>query len=115
MLEVYLYKPGFMVICQDPATDNGVEVRSKVTVNYTVTDSDDRTQDTTGIVIFEYIKEEWGYQWVGKPCWDAPGLKSRLKTWEQCIYNAVIRFELHEVKEHLRRPDGTSVVDPHPE
>lgn len=116
MNEVWGYKPGYSIRCEDPWVDNGVEVRSRVTFQYTVPDAGNPATDTTGIVIFEYIKEDWGwFHWVGKPCWDDPELKSRLKTWEQCIYNAVKRFELHEARHWLKRPDGTHLIDPHPE
>lgn len=120
MTEVWGYKPGYSIFCEDPWTNNGVTVRSRVTVSYTVDDVDDPEEFAVGIVIFEYIKEYGfagllSYRWIGKPCWDDPDLKSTLYTWEQCIYNAVKRFELHEARHWLKRPDGTHLIDPHPE
>lgn len=59
----------------------------------------------------------WQYM-AGKPtdCWvDDAHPVTALADMDACVYDACVRFEIHEVKEFLKDADGNFLIHPHPE
>ena len=139
---IYQYKPGWRVSFKDYWLDQGDKCLARVTIVYTVDNADNAalppivgrhdfeyfwvTPDLTRVAelivpnnelprLFDIRKLRHNYLWNPDPAWQDSRLGNPvLSTPRDVVYDAVTRFELHEVRHFLRTADGEHIINPHP-
>jgi hypothetical protein len=118
-MTVYKFLPGWAVTSRLMPEDtyNGARLLV-VNIHYDVLDADalDREIQILARHTFEYLQDSTGlWTYRGQDAWNDTVCPVKLASMEMAVYDAMVRFQVHEVKHFLRREDDTPLVDPHPE
>lgn len=105
---IFQYKPGWQV-----EVAGFGEGRLIVNVHFDSFDAD-TGKSLKAFHTFEYVQRDLGWVYCVEKPWAETTLDVYLADALECAYDAVVRFELHELKHWLKDADGNHLVNPHP-